>query len=135
MHLLTCPPHHPEIQGCSPQIVTNKSTNPLIQNNFALKKLEVGLVRKGAEWPQYPPARGRNSSRLILDDETFRDMAHRYSWIVPIKEARSLAAKMRLVGLPVGADNFNRCLLSPFQATSGRNQPGSSSFIVTGQVG
>ena len=44
MHLLTCPPHHPEIQGCSPQIVTNKSTNPLIQNNFALKKLEVGLV-------------------------------------------------------------------------------------------
>ena len=43
MHLLTCPPHHPEIQGCSPQIVTNKSTNPLIQNNFALNKLEVGL--------------------------------------------------------------------------------------------
>ena len=46
MHLLTCPPHHPEIQGCSPQIVTNKSTNPLIQNNFALKKLEVGLTPK-----------------------------------------------------------------------------------------
>ena len=44
MHLLTCPPHHPEIQGCSPQIVTNKSTNLLVQNNFALKKLEVGLA-------------------------------------------------------------------------------------------
>ena len=25
--------------------MTNKSTNPLIQNNFVLKKLEVGLIR------------------------------------------------------------------------------------------
>jgi hypothetical protein len=48
MHLLTSPRHHPEIQGCSPQIVTNKSTNPLIQNNFVLKKLEVGLTGQSA---------------------------------------------------------------------------------------
>ena len=29
--------------------MTNKSTNPLIQNNFALKKLEVGLAMPTAQ--------------------------------------------------------------------------------------
>lgn len=87
------------------------------------------LVRKGSEWPIYPASEKRNAARLVLDDEAFRDMANRYSWVVPIKEARSLSSKMRLVGLPVGDDGFNRCLLSPFQATTGRNQPSPSNFI------
>ncbi len=36
---------------------------------------------------------------------------------------------MRLADLAVGADGRNRCLLSPFQSRTGRNQPSNSRFI------
>ena len=39
--------------------MTNKSTNPLIQNNFVLKKLEVGLERDEIDLNRIEiPARG-----------------------------------------------------------------------------
>jgi DNA polymerase I len=35
---------------------------------------------------------------------------------------------MRLTGLEVGTDGRNRCLLSPFKAVTGRNQPSNTKF-------
>lgn len=74
-------------------------------------------------WPRLP------SGELALDDDTFHEMARSYSLVAPIRELRSTLAQLRLNELPVGSDGRNRCLLSPFGARTGRNQPSNSKFI------
>ena len=93
-----------------------------------------GRTFKADLWEQYlmahniPWAR-LESGRLDMRDDTFKDMARAYPQIAPIRELRSSMSAMRLSGLQVGDDGRNRCLLSPFQARTGRNQPSSSKFI------
>jgi DNA polymerase I-like protein with 3'-5' exonuclease and polymerase domains len=56
-------------------------------------------------------------------------MARVYPQVAPIRELRSALSEMRLANLHVGDDGCNRCLLSPFRARTGRNQPSTSKFI------
>jgi DNA polymerase I-like protein with 3'-5' exonuclease and polymerase domains len=56
-------------------------------------------------------------------------MAQRYPELLPLFELRSTTAKLRLVGLTIGADGRNRCLLSPFGSKTSRNLPSNSKFI------
>ena len=49
--------------------------------------------------------------------------------MLPLHELRATLANLRLTGLQVGADGRNRCLLSPFRAVTGRNQPSNAKFI------
>jgi hypothetical protein len=82
------------------------------------------LVRHNISWPKLP------SGSLCLDDETFRQAAKRYPMLVgKWRELRHTLGQMRLADLAVGADGRNRCLLSPFQSRTGRNQPSNSRFI------
>ena len=81
------------------------------------------LVRRGIAWPLYP------TRTLKLDEDTFRDQARRWPELQPLYELRTTLSGMRLTGLTVGADGRNRCLLSPFKAVTGRNQPSNSRFI------
>ena len=48
---------------------------------------------------------------------------------MPLKELLSTLGGMRLTGLKVGADGWNRCMLSPFRSVTGRNQPSNAEFI------
>jgi hypothetical protein len=67
---------------------------------------------------------------LCLDDETFRQAAKRHPMLVgKWRELRHTLGQMRLADLAVGSDGRNRCLLSPFQSRTGRNQPSNSRFI------
>jgi DNA polymerase I len=84
-----------------------------------LQYLKTGNI----DWPRHP------SGYLMLDEDTFRDQARTHSQIMPLYELRATLANLRLTGLEVGADSRNRCLLSPFRSTSGRNQPSNSKFI------
>jgi hypothetical protein len=90
---------------------------------FKLDRFAAYLERHGIRWPRTA------TGLLSLADDTFRDMAKAYPRLYPLKELRSSLAEMRLSGLTVGADGFNRCLLSPFGARSGRNTPSNSKFI------
>jgi DNA polymerase-1 len=82
------------------------------------------LVRHNIAWPKLP------SGALALDDETFRQAAKRYPTLVgKWRELRHTLGQMRLSDLAVGNDGRNRCLLSPFQSRTGRNQPSNSRFI------
>ncbi len=82
------------------------------------------LVRNNIAWPKLP------SGALALDDETFRQGAKRYPTLVgKWRELRHTLGQMRLSELAVGNDGRNRCLLSPFQSRTGRNQPSNSKFI------
>ena len=93
-----------------------------------------GLTFKSALWAQYLIAHNipwptLASGKLDLCDDTFRQMARVYPKVAPIRELRSALAEMRLANLHVGDDGCNRCLLSPFRARTGRNQPSTTKFI------
>lgn len=81
------------------------------------------LLRHRIAWPKYP------SGALRLDDDTFRDQARRWPEMQALHELRATMSGLRLTGLEVGADGRNRCLLSPFRAVTGRNQPSNTKFI------
>ena len=91
--------------------------------SFKTERWENYLATAGIPWLRLP------GGRLDLTDDTFRAMAKSYPQIVPIQELRYSLAKMRLATLSVGDDGRNRCMLSAFRSTTGRNQPSNSKFI------
>ena len=93
-----------------------------------------GRTFKGSRWEEYLVANDipwprLESGRLDMRDDTFREMARAYVEVAPIRELRSALSEMRLNSLQVGDDGRNRCLLSPFRARTGRNQPSNAKFI------
>jgi hypothetical protein len=79
--------------------------------------------RLGIDWPLHP------SGQPVLDGDTFRDMAQVHPALLPLHELRGTMGKFRLVGLAIGSDARNRCLLSPYSSKTSRNQPSNSKFI------
>lgn len=90
---------------------------------FKAHKFAAWLARVGLPWPRL------ESDRLDLSDEAFRQMARSYPTVAPLRELRASLSELRLNDLAVGRDGRNRCLLSPFRARTGRNQPSNSKFI------
>jgi DNA polymerase-1 len=90
---------------------------------FKADRFAAYLQAEGIDWPRFP------SGQLVLDDATFRDQTLRWPQLLPLHELRATLANLRLTGLEVGGDGRNRCLLSPFRAVTGRNQPSNTRFI------
>jgi DNA polymerase-1 len=90
---------------------------------FKRERFEQYLVTHNLSWPR------SESGALMLDEDTFREMARTYPQIAPIKELRHSLSQLRLSGLTVGRDGRNRTSVSPFRATTGRNQPSNAEFI------
>jgi hypothetical protein len=90
---------------------------------FKQDRFAAWLQRSGIPWPRLV------SGKLDLKDDTFRHMAKLHPVVAPLRELRSSLAELRLADLAVGPDGRNRCLLSAFRATTGRNQPSNSRFI------
>jgi len=90
---------------------------------FKADRWELFLISKGIPWPRL------DSGSLDLSDDTFKEISKSYPVVAPIRELRLALSQMRLSSLQVGADGRNRCLLSPFSARTGRNQPSNSRFI------
>lgn len=91
--------------------------------SFREAKFRAYLVRDEIEWPC------QSSGKLKLDEETFKLMAQIHPRIAPLRQLRDSLSKFRLNSLQVGADGRNRCLISPFSSSTGRNQPSTSKFI------
>ena len=91
---------------------------------FSARRFAECLFREGIPWPRL------DSGGLALDDDTFRQMARTWPAVAPLRELRHSLGEMRLFSdLAVGTDGRNRCLLSPFQSITGRNQPSNARFI------
>jgi DNA polymerase-1 len=107
------------------QLITNMDRNYGVYEGrtFKSSRWEDYLAAHDIPWPRLA------SGSLDLRDETFRDMGRAYPGIDPIRELRASLSGLRLSGLQVGDDGRNRCLLSPFRARTGRNQPSTSKFI------
>jgi len=91
--------------------------------SFKVEQWEAYLMTNDIPWPRL------SSGKLDLCDDTFRQMARNHTQVSPIRELRASLSEMRLSNLYVGDDGRNRCLLSPFSASTGRNQPSNSKFI------
>lgn len=90
---------------------------------FKSQRFAEYLICNNLSWPLLP------TGSLDLSDETFKEMCGKYPHLNPIREVRNALSKLRLSELSVGSDGRNRCLLSPFQSKTGRNQPSNSRFI------
>jgi DNA polymerase I len=90
---------------------------------FSSARFADWLVRNGIPWPRL------DSGALDLSDDTFRQMARLYPLVAPLRELRYSLSQLRLNSLAVGSDGRNRCLLSSFRSTAGRNQPSNAKFI------
>ncbi len=90
---------------------------------FSTVRFTEWLIRNGLPWPRL------ESGALDLSEEAFRQAARRFPAVAPLHELRTTLSQLRLNELAVGRDGRNRCLLSPFRATTGRNQPSNSRFI------
>ena len=81
------------------------------------------LLKHKIRWPHH------DSGRLKLDDHTFKDMSRVHPQLKPLRTLRDSLSKLRFSDLAVGSDGRNRCMLSPFGATTSRNTPSSTRFI------
>lgn len=90
---------------------------------FKAAKFADWLVRAGLPWPRL------KNGELDLSDEAFREAARAHPEVAPLRELRGALSELRLNDLAVGRDGRNRCLLSAFQARTGRNQPSNSKYI------
>lgn len=93
--------------------------------SFRSERFRAYLTAQGIL--QYWPA--DLEGKLILDDQTFREMAQFYPGLQPLHELRGTLGRLRLTGLQIGSDQRNRVMLSPFGSTTGRNQPSNTSFV------
>ena len=91
--------------------------------SFKTSLWEEYLIANAIPWPRLA------SGRFDMCDDIFREMARTHLQVAPMRELRSALSEMRLANLQVGQDGRNRCLLSPFRARTGRNQPSNSKFI------
>lgn len=91
--------------------------------SFRQSKFEAYLLKEEIAWPR------QASGKLKLDEETFKLMAQIHPVIAPLRQLRDSLSKFRLNSLQVGADGRNRCLISPYSSSTGRNQPSTSKFI------
>lgn len=91
--------------------------------SFKVERFAAWLSRNEIPWPRLA------SGKLDMKDRTFRDMARIHPRLAPLRELRYTLDKLKLRDLAVGPDGRNRCLLSAFQAKTGRNQPSNSRFI------
>jgi DNA polymerase I len=93
------------------------------ETTFKAHKFMALTKRLGIPWPQFA------SGAPMLDNDTFKEQARAHPSINALHELRSTIGKFRLTGLEVGRDGRNRCMLSPFKSSTGRNQPSNSKFL------
>lgn len=92
-------------------------------HTFKRTRFAGWLRREQIAWPLL------DTGGLALDAETFRYMARIHPKVAPLHELRVTMGQMRRLGLTVGPDGRNRCMLSAFGSRTGRNQPSTTKSV------
>ncbi len=93
------------------------------QGTFKQNLFENYLVAHNISWPRL------ESSKLRLDDDTFKLMSTAHPELNDLRELRTTLSQTKLNKINIGSDGRNRVMLSPFSSLTGRNQPSTSKFI------
>lgn len=117
------PKHDAQLIRQAAERLSNNPPAERLSQSFSVARFEQYLIKNNIPWLRL------ESGQLALDDSTFRQMARMYPAVAPLRELRHALGEMRLEALAVGPDGRNRCLLSPFRSTTGRNQPSNTRFI------
>jgi DNA polymerase I len=114
---------------------------PLKQELIADVNAECGDVYQNGSWnderfrahlatigilPYWPTDPGE---RLILEDETFKEMAPRHPSLMALRELRGTLGETRLVNFEIGSDGRNRVTPFPFVSITSRNQPSTNKCV------
>lgn len=91
--------------------------------SFKEAKFRKYLIDQNIPWDCH------STGRLRLDADTFEEMSKIYPILMPLRHLRDSLGKLRLNALQVGLDGRNRCMLSPYQSSTGRNQPSTNKFV------
>lgn len=102
---------------------TDRHYGIYVNGSFSQSLFEQYLVKNRIPWPRLP------SGSLDLKNDTFKSMGNSYPEISELHELRGLLSMLRKNNLAVGSDGRNRCIISPFSAKTGRNQPSTTKFI------
>jgi hypothetical protein len=81
------------------------------------------LQKHNIPWQRTP------SGLMKMDKDTWDEQALMFPQLQPLREVVATLTQLRSIKLPVGSDDRNRCLLSPFVAVTGRNAPSASKFV------
>jgi DNA polymerase I len=111
--------------GIQDQLIAEIDRDYGVYDGRVFKKVRFAswLARNGIPWPRL------ESGELDLDKDVWRQAAKAHLFVAPLYELRTSLSQLRLSGLTVGSDGRNRCVLWPFRAKTGRNQPSNSQFI------
>jgi hypothetical protein len=85
--------------------------------HFNQRRFLAWAEGRGIAWPLTV------SGAPKLDDKTFRGMARAFPVLRPFREIYSHILDLRLSALPIGRDDRNRFLQSPFSTATGRTMP------------
>lgn len=97
--------------------------NVFVNGSFNATRWAAWLSERRIPWPF------TERGHLKLDDETFKDMGRMYPEVETMRQLRHALSQLRLNDLALGHDDRNRCILSAFRSSTGRNQPSTSKFI------
>lgn len=93
---------------------------------FQPEAFSTFVDRHQIDWPR------DLTGRLDLSEDVFSERARAHAELLPLKELRATLAAFRPDTLGIGRDGRNRTSLRPFQSRTGRNQPGSKSWLLSG---
>jgi DNA polymerase-1 len=114
---------------------------PLKQELIAVVNAECGGVYQNGSWsderfrahlasigvlPYWPVGEG---GRLILEDDTFKEMAPRHPSLMALRELRGTLGETRLVNFEIGSDGRNRVTPFPYRSKTSRNQPSTNKCV------
>jgi hypothetical protein len=88
--------------------------------HFNQRRFLEWTAAQGIGWPLTP------TDAPKLDDQTFRAMERVYPILRPLRRTYSHILDLRMSSLPVGSDDRNRFLQSPFATATGRTMPSAS---------
>jgi hypothetical protein len=91
--------------------------------HFNQRRFLEWAAAQGIGWPLTPTGAPK------LDDQTFRAMARVYPILRPLRQTYSHILDLRMSSLPVGSDDRNRFLQSPFATATGRTMPSAAKNI------
>jgi DNA polymerase family A len=91
---------------------------------FKKKRLEEWVAQQGiGQWPRTP------TGQLCTDRDTLRMIGDRCPAATEFCAAKVTLDQLKTFKLAVGDDGRNRCMLSAFEAKTGRNLPSNSRYV------
>ena len=94
-----------------------------IDGTFKLANFDEYLKKNKIPWKRTV------SGRPVTSSEYFRNMELRYPSLSRLRDIRDTLQQMNTLKIPIGKDQRNRFMQSPFRSITGRNQPSNSMNI------